>query len=91
MTDLSIHPNQATSAWLADFSSALERHDVEAAVALFEPDSYWRDLVAFTWNICTQEGPQAIREMLTARLADTKPSNFALEGQASEAGGITEA
>ena len=91
MTDLSIHPNQATSAWLADFSSALASHDVEAAVALFEPDSYWRDLVSFTWNICTQEGPQAIREMLAARLADTRPSNFTLEGQATEAGGITEA
>ena len=91
MTDLSNHPNQTASAWLADFTSALERNDVEAAVALFEPDSYWRDLVSFTWNICTQEGPQAIREMLTARLADTRPTNFALEGQASEAGGITDA
>ena len=91
MTDLSNHPNQTASAWLADFTSALERNDVEAAVALFEPDSYWRDLVSFTWNICTQEGPQAIREMLTARLADTRPTHFALEGQASEAGGITDA
>ena len=91
MTDLSTHPTQAASAWLADFASALERLDVEAAVALFEPDGYWRDLVAFTWNIRTQEGPQAIRAMLKARLADTKPSAFAVEGAATEAGGVVEA
>ena len=48
MTDLSTHPTQLASAWLADFTSALTRNDVEAAVALFEPDAYWRDLVAFT-------------------------------------------
>ena len=48
MTDLSTHPTQRAGAWLADFTSALERTDVDAAVALFEPDCYWRDLVAFT-------------------------------------------
>ena len=91
MTDLSIHPSQAASAWLADFNSALSSGDVDAAVALFEADSYWRDLVAFTWNICTQEGPDAIRAMLQARLADVKPTAFAVEGQATEAGGVIDA
>ena len=91
MTDLSTHPTQIAGAWLADFSTALERRDIEAAVALFEPDAYWRDLVAFTWNIRTQEGPLAIRAMLTARLADTKPSAFAVEGDATEAGGVVDA
>jgi len=91
MTDLSTHPTQAASAWLADFSSALTRNDVDTAVALFEPDSYWRDLVAFTWNIRTQEGPEAIRAMLEARLADTKPTAFAVEGDATESGGVIDA
>ena len=91
MTDLSTHPTQMASAWLADFTAVLERGDVDAAVALFEPDCYWRDLVAFTWNICTQESPEAIRAMLKARLADTKPSAFAIEGEATEAGGVVDA
>ena len=56
-------------------------------MVLFGADSYWRDLVAFTWNICTQEGPDAIRAMLQARLADVKPTAVAVEGQATEAGG----
>ena len=91
MTDLSTHPTQMAGAWLADFTSALERNDVEAAIALFEPECYWRDLVAFTWNIRTQEGPAAIRAMLKARLADTKPTAFAVEGEATEAGGVIDA
>jgi len=91
MTDLSAHPTLVASTWLADFSTALASGDVDAAVALFEPDSYWRDLVAFTWNIRTQEGPEAIRAMLKARLADTRPSAFAIEGEATEAGGVVEA
>ena len=91
MTDLSTHPTQRASAWLADFTSALERNDIDAAVGLFEPDCYWRDLVAFTWNIRTQEGPQAIRAMLEARLADTKPTAFAVEGEATEADGVVDA
>jgi putative flavoprotein involved in K+ transport len=91
MTDLSTHPTQMAGAWLADFTSALERNDVEAAIALFEPDCYWRDLVAFTWNIRTQEGPEAIRAMLKARLADTKPTAFAVEGEATEAEGVIDA
>jgi putative flavoprotein involved in K+ transport len=91
MTDLSSHPTLVASTWLADFSTALAAGDIDAAVALFEPDCYWRDLVAFTWNIRTQEGPASIRAMLEARLADTRPTAFAIEGEAAEAGGVVEA
>ena len=91
MTDLSAHPTQAASAWFADFQSALERQDIVATMVLFGADSYWRDLTAFTWNICTQEGPDAIRAMLQARLADVKPTSFVVEGQATEAGGVIDA
>jgi putative flavoprotein involved in K+ transport len=91
MTDLSTQPTQAASAWLADFTSAMERQDIDAAVDLFGGDAYWRDLVSFTWNICTQESPAEIRAMLQARLADVKPSNFTIEGEATEAGGVTDA
>jgi putative flavoprotein involved in K+ transport len=91
MTDLSTQPTQAARAWLADFGQALAQQDIEAAVKLFGADAYWRDLVSFTWNICTQESPADIRAMLQARLADVKPANFAIEGEATEAGGVTEA
>ena len=86
-----INPTAAARHWLANFDAVLRAADIDGALALFHADSYWRDLVAFTWNIRTQEGTGAIREMLAARLADTAPSNFALDGEATEADGITDA
>ncbi|MFN6996931.1 MAG: NAD(P)/FAD-dependent oxidoreductase [Aquincola tertiaricarbonis] len=77
--------------WLAAFEAALSAADIDAATALFDDECYWRDLVAFTWNIKTQEGRDAIRAMLEARLADTAPAHFRIEGEASEAGGVIEA
>ena len=91
MTDLSSHPTQAASAWFIDFEQALRAQDLEAAMALFDADCYWRDLVSFTWNISTQEGPAAIKAMLQARLADVQPHNFQIEGQATEADGVIDA
>jgi putative flavoprotein involved in K+ transport len=91
MTDLATHPTQIAGTWLADFQHTLQAQDLDAALTLFGADCYWRDLVAFTWNICTQEGPDAVRAMLAARLAEVLPSHFAVEGQATEAGGVVEA
>ena len=68
------------TAWLARFGEALASADVESAAALFHEDSYWRDLVAFTWNIKTMEGRDEICAMLNARAAETAPSAWALDG-----------
>ncbi len=91
MTDSVNSPTQQASQWLAQLAAALGQRDINAALALFADDSYWRDLVSWTWNIKTMEGKDAIRKMLDARLTDTKPSNFVLEGEATEADGVTEA
>ncbi|MDE2147061.1 MAG: NAD(P)/FAD-dependent oxidoreductase [Burkholderiales bacterium] len=84
-------PSAQARDWLGRFDAALARRDIDAAVALFGPECYWRDLVAFTWNLCTQESPAQVRAMLQARLADVAPSNWQLDGEASAADGITEA
>jgi putative flavoprotein involved in K+ transport len=84
-------PSRRASQWLADFGAALATGQADAALPLFDAECYWRDLVAFTWNIRTQEGTAAIRDMLSARLADTAPSNFALEGEATEADDVVDA
>jgi putative flavoprotein involved in K+ transport len=67
--------------WLAEFASALKRSDIDAATALFADDCYWRDLVAFTWNIVTLESRSAMAEMLQTRLGDVKPDSFVLSGR----------
>jgi len=47
--------------WLGDFEAALLERDVERAAAMFAAESFWRDLVAFTWNITTVEAGRASR------------------------------
>src|SRR3954453_9330652 len=69
-------PAAKAAAWLAMFSEALDARDIAAAVELFAADCYWRDLVAFTWNVKTMEGKAAISEMLAATLAATRPSTW---------------
>ena len=86
-----IAPVGQVSTWLAKLSSALESEDIEAAKALFAEDCYWRDLVAFTWNIVTLEGRDAIGDMLASALAHTHPKNWEMTGDANEADGITDA
>jgi len=67
--------------WLAEFASALKRSDTDAATALFADECYWRDLVAFTWNIVTLESRTAIADMLKTRLSDVNPDSFQLAGR----------
>jgi putative flavoprotein involved in K+ transport len=67
--------------WLERFSAALSRGDVKEAAELFEPDGYWRDLVAFTWTLHTSEGRGAIRETLERTLAGAAPTTWELIGE----------
>ena len=55
------------SAFLSDFGDALAVGDIARAAAMFQEDCYWRDLVAFTWNIKTVEGRDEVRDMLGHR------------------------
>ncbi|SDR06939.1 putative flavoprotein involved in K+ transport [Rhizobiales bacterium GAS113] len=83
--------SRRVSRWLAKFGDALKRKDVAAAAAMFGKESYWRDLIAFTWNIKTAEGKTAIAAMLEATIPAAKPSNFQIKGEATETDGISDA
>src|ERR1700747_427329 len=89
---LDITLNTRVQTFLDKFEAALAAGDLGSAVAMFAPDCYWRDLVAFTWNIKTMEGRDQIRDMLGSCLARTKPRNWKIaDGEnATEAGGVTE-
>jgi putative flavoprotein involved in K+ transport len=91
MTEPLSTPTQQASQWLARLDAALGRRDIDAALALFAPECYWRDLVTFTWNIKTLESQAQIRAMLEPTLDRVQPSRWAIEGEASEAGGVVEA
>jgi putative flavoprotein involved in K+ transport len=76
------------AAWIDSFATALTRVDAAGTAALFTEDSYWRDLLAFTWNITTSEGRPAIQAMLEARLAETAPTGLAVTQEATEENGV---
>lgn len=84
-------PTRRVSAWLEGFADALARGDADAAAAMFAAGCYWRDLIAFTWNIKTMEGREAIADMLRAALGAMRPGAWAIEGEADETDGLTSA
>ena len=69
-------PQQRVDAWFADLEAAVAARDVEAMTGMFAVDSFWRDLVAMTWNITTLEGRDQIADMLRTRLDDAVPTGF---------------
>ena len=84
-------PQARVDAWLADFEAALAVRDVERVVAKFAVDSFWRDLVSFTWNLKTVEGRDGVADMLGARLAETSPSGFRTREEPTDEGGVLSA
>jgi putative flavoprotein involved in K+ transport len=83
-------PTENVSNWLSTFEAALQAGDLAAATEMFAVDCFWRDLVSFTWNLKTMEGKDEVKAMLEARNAETKSSNWHIEGEANEADGVTD-
>ncbi|WP_448639140.1 flavin-containing monooxygenase [Geodermatophilus sp. URMC 63] len=77
--------------WFTGFEDALRARDVARAAGMFARTSFWRDLVAFTWNITTVEDPAGVTDLLTATLDRTDPSGFAVSEEPEEADGVTTA
>jgi putative flavoprotein involved in K+ transport len=58
---------------LDTFNTAMAAGDGPAMASCFETDGYWRDLLAFTWNISTMQGHDEIATMLASQLTVTAP------------------
>ena len=82
---------QQVNGWLSSFGDALACQDIQAAASLFTEPGYWRDLIAFTWNIKTFESRDEIAAMLRAALPTTRPASWKLDGPATFANGVVEA
>lgn len=76
--------------WLYRFGTALKDRNIQAVTDLFATDSYWRDLVAFTWNIYTSEGKEQIAAMLGSRLVEVNPSNWQRIDEVTQNEGVIE-
>ena len=60
---------------------------------MFAPTSFWRDLIAFTWNIKTVENRDGVADLLRRTMESTDATNFRIaEGEEpEEADGIVTA
>ncbi|THV13378.1 NAD(P)/FAD-dependent oxidoreductase [Nocardioides caeni] len=79
------------TAWFAAFEDALAARDVTRAAGLFAATSFWRDLIAFSWNLTTVENPDGVTGLLEATLDRVDPSGFRLTEPAATADGVTTA
>jgi len=91
MTRAATSPATEVDRWLARFSEALAGGDPGAASELFGDDGLWRDLVAFTWNIKTVEGPGGVRDLLEHTLAATRPGGWRTTEAPTEDDGVVSA
>ncbi len=91
--DTSSPARRRVERWLADFSEALAARDPERAAALFAPTSFWRDLIAFTWNITTAENRDGVADLLRQTMESTAATNFRVADgeEPAEADGIVTA
>src|SRR6202165_149392 len=69
----------AAENWLAQFEAALTTPDDGALETLFHPDSYWRDVLALSWNIQTLNGADAILTELKAQAGRARPAGFGID------------
>lgn len=80
--------------WLQAFEKATASSSADeaatAVVELFEEEGYWRDLLAFTWNLITAEGADEIAEMIRNTWPSSIFRNVELKGEpADEGDGVT--
>jgi cation diffusion facilitator CzcD-associated flavoprotein CzcO len=69
----------AAEGWLAQFEAALTAPDESALKSLFHPDSFWRDVLALSWNLQTFNGRDALLKELTACIIRAKPSTLRID------------
>ncbi|NMJ41761.1 NAD(P)/FAD-dependent oxidoreductase [Roseomonas sp. JC162] len=81
----------AAEAWLGRFQAALDARDAAAIAALFAAECHWRDILAFTWNLRTASGADAIAERLAGRLATAQPRGIALAARRTPPRRVTRA
>ena len=83
-------PTAQLAAWVQCLDDRLAQRDLEGALELFGEECYWRDLLLFSWNLVTQEGKPAIRDLLDTCLDQTRPSQWKVEGEATLDNGVLE-
>jgi len=70
-------------AWLVDLERVLRAGDRRDFDELFLEESYWRDIVALTWDTCQFWGRDAIRDAIFTHAAQAGLTNMRLDDERS--------
>ncbi|MCC8946032.1 putative flavoprotein involved in K+ transport [Bradyrhizobium sp. USDA 4532] len=81
----------AADNWLVQFEDALASPDDVLLKPLFHPDSYWRDVLALSWNIQTVNRAFAIIEELPAHARHSAPHDFRIDADRAPPRRVTRA
>lgn len=71
--------NSIAIEWLAAFSDALSRGEQDRLASLFQRDSHWRDVLAFTWHLTTVNGASELATALCGAQSKTKAIHFEID------------
>jgi cation diffusion facilitator CzcD-associated flavoprotein CzcO len=77
--------------WLAQFARAIASPDCGLLETLIHPESYWRDMLALTWQIRTVSGSDAILNELKAHVGRANPTGFEIDPDRTAPRSITRA
>jgi putative flavoprotein involved in K+ transport len=77
---MSADPTSQVQTWLHQFETTLARSEAKASADLFATRCFWRDMVAFTWNIHTCEGKAAVADLVERQAVDAAARNWAIDG-----------
>ncbi|WP_143279323.1 flavin-containing monooxygenase [Bradyrhizobium ottawaense] len=76
MLDKTKDLSACAQAWLDEFERALGRPDPATLDRLFLADSFWRDVLALSWNLQTIAGREMIAQALAALAPEAAPTSF---------------
>ncbi|KAJ3967698.1 hypothetical protein EV361DRAFT_929427 [Lentinula raphanica] len=76
-----VDAKKIVSDWFTQFAASLEAGDVDGVLNLFVTESYWRDILALTWNFRTFAGTHKIKQFLVDRLPTLQLKAFKLRDE----------
>jgi cation diffusion facilitator CzcD-associated flavoprotein CzcO len=81
----------AAENWLTQFETVLAKPGEPLPKTLFHADSYWRDVLALSWNFVTIHGADAILDGLKTHASRAAPSGFAIDADRAAPRRVTRA
>jgi cation diffusion facilitator CzcD-associated flavoprotein CzcO len=91
MLDRTDDVSLAAENWLTQFETVLAKPGEPLPKTLFHADSYWRDVLALSWNFVTIHGADAILDGLQTHAIRAAPNGFAIDPDRAAPRGVTRA